>query len=407
MNDSELAQLLPHWDTYAPEHEKLRVDVLRYARQNAPVAWTDALGGMFLVTRFEDVQQVALDWQTFSSVGGLPTPMPLRICPIDADPPLQSSLRQMLNPLFSRTYLSRYVPMMEKLAADLVDSWANKGSVELVSDFAAPYVGTILMNIVMGEMEPEQAQRVSDAVIGCAHEGTPENFLALVGASMERLASAEADPGNASPVLRGILDCKVDGRPLEQDERLGVLNILFLGGLDTTRAAISMIALRLAARPELEKRLRDPGWIRQDLDEFLRIDTPVATFGRVATKDTELVGLPIKKGQRLLLRYDSANRDEARFPAPDTLIFDDRARRPTNTAFSLGIHRCVGSNLARLQIPIAWDRILSRVTNLRLSVDPTEIIWAPGLSNGPATVPLTFDVSPSRSSATIDRKTSE
>jgi cytochrome P450 len=177
--------------------------------------------------------------------------------------------------------------------------------------------------------------------------------------------------------------------------------------LDTTRAAISMIALRLAARPELEKRLRDPGWIRQDLDEFLRIDTPVATFGRVATKDTELVGVPIKKGQRLLLRYDSANRDEARFPAPDTLIFDDRARRPTNTAFSLGIHRCVGSNLARLQIPIAWDRILSRVTNLRLSVDPTEIIWAPGLSNGPATVPLTFDVSPSRSSATIDRKTSE
>jgi cytochrome P450 len=392
MNDSELAQLLPHWDTYEPDHEKPRLDILRYARENEPVAWTDALGGMYLVTRYEDVRRVTLDWQTFSSEGGLPTPMPLRICPIDADPPLQTALRDMLNPLFSRGYLSRYVPLMETLAADLVASWAGKGSVELVNEFAAPYVGTVLMQIVMGDMEPEQRQRASDAVIGCAHEGTPENFLALVTASMERLATAAADPDNAPPVLRAILKCTVEGRPLDDAERLGVLNILFLGGLDTTRAAISMIALRLAAQPELEQRLRNPDWVKQDLDEFLRIDSPVGTFGRVATTDTELAGVPIKKGQRLLLRFDSANRDESRFPNADTLVFDDSAKRPSHAAFSLGMHRCVGSNLARLQIPIAWDAIFSRVTNLRLAVDPKEIVWEPGLSNGPRTVPLTFDL---------------
>ncbi|MDA4108510.1 cytochrome P450 [Mycolicibacterium holsaticum] len=391
MKDSELAELLPHWDTYEPEHEKVRHEIMRYARQNQPVAWTDALGGTWLVTRFEEVQQVALDWETFSSQDAIPFGIPLRICPIDADPPLQTALRHMLNPLFSRSYLYRYVPMMNKLAADLVDAWAHKGSVELANEFAAPYVGTILMNIVMGEMAPEQSERVTKAVIGCAHEGTPENFMALVEASMERLETAKADPDNASPVLRGILDCTVDGRPLDEEERLGVLNILFLGGLDTTRAAITMIALRVATQPGIEQRLRDPHWVRQDLDEFLRIDSPVATFGRVATKDTQLAGVQIKKGQRLLLRYDSANRDETRFPEPDTLIFDDKSRRPTHTAFSLGIHRCVGSNLARLQIPIAWENILSRITNLRLDADPRDIVWEPGLSNGPSTVPLTFE----------------
>jgi cytochrome P450 len=103
----------------------------------------------------------------------------------------------------------------------------------------------------------------------------------------------------------------------------------------------------------------------------------------------ELNGTLIRKGQRLLVRFDSANRDESRFPNPDQLVFDPP--RPSNAAFSLGIHRCLGSNLARLQIPIAWEAIYRRVTKLRLTCDPVDVIWEPGLSNGPRTVPLAFD----------------
>jgi cytochrome P450 len=389
VDEKELAELLPHWDIFDVEHEKVRNDVLRHARHNCPVPWTSGAGGFFLVTRYEDVQRVTSDWETFSSTEGLPTPMPLRICPIDADPPLQTALRRILNPLFSRGHLMRYVPLMEKLAADLVDQWADRGECELVNDFAADYVGTILMQIVMGDMEPEARRRASDAVIGCAHEGTPENFFALVMASAERFAAASDSPETAPDVLKALINGTVEGRPLTEEEQLGVLNILFLGGLDTTRAAITMMALRIAADPSLEQRVRNPDWVKHDLDEFLRIDTPVGTFGRVATRDTELSGTKIKKGQRLLVRYDSANRDAERFPNPDQLVFDPP--RPSNAAFSLGIHRCLGSNLARLQIPIAWEAIFSRVTNLRLTVDPSEIVWAPGLSNGPLTVPLAFD----------------
>jgi cytochrome P450 len=393
MDNRELAELLPRWDIFDAEHEKARHDVLRYARGHCPVPWTEGAGGFFLVTRFEDVQRVALDWETFSSTEGLPTPMPLRICPIDADPPLQTALRQILNPLFSRGHLLRYVPLMEQVAAELVDKWADSRRCELVADFAADYVGTILMRIVMGDMEPEAQRKASDAVLGASHEGTPENFFTLVMTSAERLAVAEADPENAPDVLRAVINAEVEEngqrRPLTEEERLGVLNILFLGGLDTTRAAITMMALEICADPSLEQRVRNPDWVRHDLDEFLRMGTPVGTFGRVATRDVELNGTLIKKGQRLLVRYDSANRDESRFSNPDQLVFDPP--RPSNAAFSLGIHRCLGSNLARLQIPIAWEAIFRRVTNLRLTCDPAEIIWEPGLSNGPRTVPLAFD----------------
>src|SRR5262249_34259115 len=136
--------------------------------------------------------------------------------------------------------------------------------------------------------------------------------------------------------------------------------------------------------------IRNPEWVKRDLDEFLRIDSPVATFARVATRDVELSGQTIRKGERVLIRYDSANRDEQRFPDADQLIFDT-AQRPTNAAFGLGIHRCLGSPLARLQIPIAWEEILKRVTNLKMAVDPDTLTWEPGIANGPTEVPLTFE----------------
>lgn len=393
-DDQDLNELLTRWDTYHPEHEKVRHDVLAHARSHCPVPRTEpdnpATGGFYLVTRFEDVRRVLQDWETFSSTEGLPTPMPIRLCPIDTDPPLHTEIRNLLNPLFSRQHLLQYEPMIRRTAADLVAQWAPRGEVELISQFAAPLVGTVLMHIVMGPMDPETRSRATEVVIGCAHHPTPEHFAALVQLSAERLAIAEQNPELATGVLKALTTTRADGHPLTTEERLGVLNILFLGGLDTTRSAISMIALRVAQNPKLEQRIRDPRWIKHDLDEFLRIDSPVATFGRVATRDVELSGVPIRKGERLLIRYDSANRDEERFPNADELVFDP-SLRPSNAAFGLGVHRCLGAHLARLTIPVAWEEILKRATNFRMGDDPNSLVWEAGIANGPTTVPLVFD----------------
>ena len=386
----DLGDLVSRWDMYDPDHEKVRWDVLAHAREHRPVPYTSGAGGFYLVTRFDDVRRVLQDWETFSSTEGLPTPMPIRLCPIDADPPLHTDLRNLLNPLFSRSYLLRYEPFIRSTAAKLVENWAERGQVELIGEFAAPFVGEVLMEIVMGSMQPEERKHAQDVVIGCTHHPSPEHFAALAQLSAQRLEHSAANPDDARGVFKALITATSQGRPLTPEERLGVLNILFLGGLDTTRAAISMMALRLAQDPSLEERIRNPDWVKRDLDEFLRIDSPVATFARVATRDVELSGQKIRKGERLLIRYDSANRDDHRFPDADQLVFDP-GLRPSNAAFGVGIYRCLGAQLARLQIPIAWEEIFKRVTGFRMAGDASDLVWEPGIANGPTTVPLRFD----------------
>jgi cytochrome P450 len=147
--------------------------------------------------------------------------------------------------------------------------------------------------------------------------------------------------------------------------------------------------MHIAMQPELEGRVRDPHWVRNDMDEFIRLTSPVATFGRVATLDTEIAGCPINKGERILVRFDSANRDEEKFPHADQLQFDPP--RGGTAGFGLGIHRCIGMHLARVEIAIAFEELLARITNLKLDADPAALTWAPGIANYPDRVPLTFD----------------
>jgi cytochrome P450 len=176
---------------------------------------------------------------------------------------------------------------------------------------------------------------------------------------------------------------------MSEDQAMGAIASTFLGGLDTSRSAIAGICMLMAIQPELETRIRDPRWIRNDMDEFVRLLSPVASLGRIATKDTEVGGCPVKQGEHLLLRFDSANRDEAKFPNPDELQFEPP--RNGTAGFGLGIHRCIGMHLARVQMAVAMEELLARITNLRLAVPADEITWAPGIANCPHSVPLRFD----------------
>lgn len=392
----DIADLVTRWDLFDPEHERYRAAVMAYARKHCPVVHTSGgPGGFYLVTRYDDARRVLQDWETFSSAESFPLAMPVTLCPVDSDPPLHTGLRQLLNPVFSRSYLMQYEPMMRSEAIRLIESWVPTdrpdGSVELIGDFAAPFVGNVLTEIVMGEMDEDEKANATRVAVGCAHHATPELYMELIAAAEQRLVWANENPRLSKGFLKAVTSGTVDGKPLSLEQQVGVLAVLFLGGLDTTRSAIAMIALRVAQDPSLEARVRNPEWVKHDLDEFLRIDPPVAAFARVATQDTEVGGVPIKKGERVLIRYDSVNRDESRFPQPDQLIFDDETRRPSNAAFGLGIHRCIGSNLARIQIPLVWSEILARVTRFRLTVDPGAIVWEPGIAHGPQTAPLAFD----------------
>jgi cytochrome P450 len=391
-SDISPAAMLPHYNMWDPGHEKAKWDVFSYARRHCPVAHTDAEGGgQYVVTRYDDVRRVLEDPQTFSSAGVAPRPSPVRLNPLDADPPYQVDLRKILNPLFTRGFLLRFEPELRKNAADLIGRFIDNGRLEFVREFAGPFVGNALSRVVFNEDDPKKMDHAAEVVIRLAVDVTDEAFFELAVLAGQYIAEREANPVARNDVLNAIATGTVEGgRPLTNEERLGVITVLFLGGLDTTRGAIASIAYHLARQPELEQRLRDPAWIRQDMDEFIRLESPVGCLGRTATRDVELGGVTIRQGQQLLIRFDSANRDEARFEDASCLKFD--VRRSSSAGFGLGVHRCLGSHFARIQIAIAFDELFKRVTNLRFADPAAEVRWAPGIANGPEGLDLLFDV---------------
>jgi cytochrome P450 len=192
-------------------------------------------------------------------------------------------------------------------------------------------------------------------------------------------------------VLSAIVNGTVQGRPLTMEEQIGATTILFTGGLDTTKAALGSIIRQVALHPELEARLRDPSWIKGDLDEFLRYESPIMFMARTVAQDTELDGCPLKAGDRVAIHFAAANRDPARFDDPDELRFD-RQRNP-HAAFGMGVHRCIGLHFARMQIEIAVRELLARVTNLRIPAGE-HVEMATGVVQSPERLPLEFDALP-------------
>lgn len=401
----ELTTLLHSFDMFDEAHERRKWQVLEHARRTCPVARTEADGGFWLITCYDDVRRVLEDPGTFSSAQVTPQPAPVRLNPLDADPPVQPDLRRILNPLFSRSALERYVPDMRRAADRLIDGWIDNGELDLIRDYAGPFVAGALTAIVFPDLGAEEMVAAVDIVNRAGSAASEEEHVrALTELAMlaaRTLAGAEETLPDEPSVVRAIVTGTVeDGRPLTDDERLGVLIVLFLGGLDTTRGAIGAIAHELARRPGLESRLRDPGWTRRDLDEFVRHASPVGCLARTATRDTEVGGVTMRAGDRLLIRFDSANRDDTRFADADDLVFDPP--RPGHVGFGLGIHRCLGAHLARIQIAVAFERLLARVTNLRMVTD--EIEWHPGISNGPRGLPMRFDKLPMDGAGDVGRQ---
>jgi cytochrome P450 len=368
-------------------------DELTWARAECPVVHTSFNGGMHIVTRYDDLRTVAEHPEVFSSatpgVGDVPVALP----PLDLDPPLHREFRNFLNRPFSRASLLRYQPVIEKLADDLIDGFIAGGRVEFVSGFAIPFTSGSLAKVVLDDDNEERLQRAVDAVTGTSVEQSPETFGAVAAIAAELMAERESDSTPRDDFLQALVDATVEGgRPLTQAERLGVVTVLLLGGLDTTRGALTYIGRFLAEEPGLEERLRQPDWAKRDLDELLRFTSTVSVMGRLVTRDNDLLGVPLKAGDRLAVHWRSGNRDGDKFTRASQLDFE-RERNP-HAAFGIGIHRCVGQHFARLQLEIAVNRLLARLTGFRVAPGTT-VREAAGVSiKAPEEIHLEFDLVP-------------
>jgi cytochrome P450 len=362
---------------------------LAWSRKECPVVHSGYDGGQYVVTRYDDLRTIGENPEIFSSttpgVQSVPVPLP----PLDIDPPLHRDFRQFLNPYFSRSFMLRYVPDMQHLADALIDEVIDKGRMEFISDFAIPFTAGSLARAVIDD-DNEARMKLAIQAVTDVSTGDQTAYGRVAGFAAEILAERAADTSGREDVLQSLITARVDGgRPLTQGEQLGVVTVLLLGGLDTTRGAIAHIGRYLAELPGFEDRLRQPDWTKRDLDELLRFTSTVSVMGRVVTQDNDLLGCPLKVDDRLAVHWQSGNRDETKFDHPDELRFD-RVKNP-HIAFGVGIHRCVGQHFARLQIEVAFERLLRRLTNFAV-VPGTEIKETIGITRlAPEEIFLSFE----------------
>ena len=385
----EVEDLAPHLDLFDPSHSERLWEVLTYARTACPVLKTDADEGYYIITRYDDLRTVLEDPGTYSSVQaglrGVPLPMP----PLTEDPPRHIEYRRALNKYLSRSFLGRYAADVRDTARTLLDNLVPRGRFDFMTDYAIPFTSRNLARVILDDSNAERIQRAIAIATRISSEGDPQAFFDMAALAEEFLRDRAASGSQRDDVLSAIVNGTVEGRPLTLQEQVGATMIMFTGGLDTTKAALGNIAGHLAGDATLEQRLRDPEWIRADLDEFLRYESPITFMARTVTRDTELGGCPLKPGDRVAVHYASANRDESRFEHADRLDFG-RQRNP-HAAFGLGPHRCIGMHFARLQIEVAFGELLSRVTNLRIPQD-AQVQTAVGIVLSPEHLPVAFDV---------------
>jgi cytochrome P450 len=380
--------LAPHFDLYDPVHGKRLWDVLDYARDHCPVLRTDAVPGYYIVTRYDDVRTVAEDPATYSSAEPGLFGTPIRMPPVTEDPPTHAEYRRQLNPYFARTALAKFEAGMRSDAAALVKAVSATGRMEFMNDFAISITARNLAKVVLDEHDEDRLHRAVEAVSRISSEGTPEAFMDTAAIAEEFLRDRAANVSASNDVLSAIVSATVEGRPLTMEEQVGVVVVLFLGGLDTTKATLGNMMRHLIEQPDLEARLSDTAWRNENLDEFLRYDTPVTFQARTVTRDTELNGCLLKAGDRIALHFASANRDPERFENPADLMYD-RGRNP-HAAFGLGIHRCIGLHFARMQIEIAWEALLDQLTNFRFAAGE-HVEMARGVVLTPERLMIEFD----------------
>jgi cytochrome P450 len=210
-------------------------------------------------------------------------------------------------------------------------------------------------------------------------------MVELITYFVDQVARRRSEPGD--DLLSELLHSQVDGAPVEESVVLGAAALVLIAGVDTTWSAIGSSLWHLATHPEDAKLLAtDPGAMPLAIEELLRAYAPV-TMGRVVTEDIEFRGCPMKEGDKVLMNFPGANRDPEAFDHPEQVILDRAHNR--HVAFGSGIHRCAGSNLARMELRVALEEWLARIPSFRLA-QGAEVTWAGGQVRGPRQLEVVF-----------------
>ncbi len=392
------------FDHYSPEFAADPAAAFRELREQCPVAWSDQHGGFWIPTRHADVATVSRDDATYSSdrlddpdstAIIIPRfPSPVRNVPIEMDPPEFNPYRRILNPVMSPQAVETELrPLLEDLADYCVDRVIEQGECDMVIDLASP-VPSLFTLIWLG-LPTDDWERFADIQhsIVANPPDSPEFERARDGMGwqleviQETIAAKRAHPAN--DLMSYFISQQVDGHPLSDQRVLEMVSLVIAGGVDTTTSLTGQALMWLHDKPEVRAMLvDDPDALELATEEFLRFFCPVTTLARTVVKDTELGGQQLHPGERIMLPWYAANRDPDVFPDPDDVVLDRYPNR--HTSFGLGIHRCAGSNLARVSFRSLLTTILRRMPDYVIDSSRAKFYPAIGTNTGWSKLPATF-----------------
>jgi cytochrome P450 len=364
-------------------------------RRRCPIARTERFGGGWLPTRYDDVAAIAHDTEHFSSrstvmsdyrsarelapVGTAP--------PISSDPPFHQGARKVLLPAFTKAAVARMAPATREFCHSLIDGFAGRDVVDVARDYAQ-HVPVRVIADMLG-LPPADGPRFREFIEN-AIEGVnrpPEERLARTETLFEYLLAhirdhVEHPRGDLTTYL---LNAELNGRRLHPDHVTGTIGLLLMAGIDTTRSAIGASLWHLAKTPaDRERLVAEPGLLATATEELLRAYAPV-TMARLVKEDMRWHGVDMKAEDWVLLSFPAANRDPARFDRAGEVVIDREVNG--HAAFGLGVHRCVGSHLARMTLRVALGVWLERVPVFALD-DPSAVTWSTGQIRGPRVLPI-------------------
>ena len=366
------------YDPYDAAVQDNPYPIYRALRDDAPV-YRNEQRGFWALSRFDDVWDAVHDHDRFSSANGIVIGqesmasaagdfMPMMIM---MDPPRHDDLRKLVARAFTPKRIAAIEASIRSIARELLDSLDDHTAVDLVHDFAAPLPATVIADMLgVPVADRRQFREWSD----CLVEGNPDDPAtierAITGAaSLYRYFKPMLEDRRTRPgddLMSALLEAQIDGEKLSSAELLGFCFLLLVAGNETTTNLISNAAVILHDHPDVRRRIADdPTRLPAAVEEFLRFESPVQGLARTLTADVELHGTRMAEGDKVLLLFASANRDEREFDDPDAFRLGRRTDRAL--AFGHGIHYCLGASLARLECRVAYEELLGRWPEFELT----------------------------------------
>ncbi|HVV31119.1 MAG TPA: cytochrome P450 [Mycobacteriales bacterium] len=405
MSVSTPSKIAISYDHHSPEYAGRWRELHDQMRTRCPVARSDSYDGFYVLTRYEDVAAAIKDDATFASLhqpgtayqGIIIPESPTVSTPIELDPPEFTAYRKLLNPWFSPGAAAAWSPWLKDVTTALIDAFIERGSCELIDEFASPLPAMLTAKLLGLPMQDWRLYSTSAHDIVRFPPDSPEfeqavvDLLAVLAKYMETVARCRETPGD--DLISSWVQATVNGEPIPDQTLMEMGTLVIAGGNDTTTALFGNAFVWLSQHPDQR------AWLGEDFaripaacEEFLRYFTPTQALARTVTRDVEFAGHSFRAGDRVLLSFAAANFDPTAFDDPHTVKLDRFPNK--HTAFGLGLHRCIGSNFTRNEFRIGLEQILRRLPDFHVDDAASSAYGRIGTVNGWNHVPATFTPGP-------------